>query len=443
MTEQMNTPHSPGLSDPDRPKVKVRREVITYLMCSDELCPDCNKRKSMDKAGIRVCQDCGTEFTLAKGETVIDRAVMAGDLNADRMIDAFLLAVLMQGGSDLHISAGSPPLMRHYGTLHKLDFPVITKNDSVQIVKELLTIEQMEKFEGDKSIDISYEIRTDDNVFRFRVNLYQQQRGFSGAFRVIPQRIPSFKELRLPPVVDSFTRLFSGLVLVTGPSGCGKTTTLAALIDYINETRSDHIITLEDPIEYVHKMKNCFVRQRAIGQHSRSFAASLRAAMREDPDIIQVGEMRDLETMQLAMTAAETGHLVLGTMPTTNAARTIDRIIDSFPPAQQPQVRIMLSESLKGIISQKLVRTVDGKQVPAVEIIVSTPSLAHLVRDQKTFKLPSLVQTSKHLGMQTLEDSLIILCKEGIISQREGRLAASDPVVFDEMLAGRKIEYKE
>jgi len=430
-------------TDQSPAKVKVRREVVTYLMCSDELCPDCNKRKSIDKAGIRVCQDCGGEFTLAKGDTAIDRPVMSGDLQDGRTVDAFLLAVLMKGGSDIHLSAGSPPIMRLYGKLYKLDFPPVSKAESEKIMKEILTTEQLEKFDGDKNIDISYELKVDDNTFRFRVNIYQQQRGWSAAFRVIPQRIPTFKELRLPPIVDSFTRLHAGLILITGPSGCGKTTTLAALIDHINQNREDHIITLEDPIEYVHKMKNCYVRQRAIGHHTRSFAASLRAAMREDPDIIQVGEMRDLETMQLAMTAAETGHLVLGTMPTTNAARTIDRIIDSFPPAQQPQVRIMLSESLKGIISQKLIPTKDEKQVPAVEVIVSTPSLAHLVRDQKTFKIPSVVQTSRHLGMQTLEDSLLALYKEGIITEHDARLAANDQVVIEEMLAGKTVEYKD
>ena len=416
----------------ERKKVKVRREVVTYLMCSDELCPECNRRKSIDKTGIRVCQDCGTEFTLGKGEA-IDKPT-SGELGKDRIIDAFLLTALKKGGSDLHISAGSPPIMRHYGKLERLDFPVITRAESHKILKEILTGEQFEKFEGDKNIDISYELKVDDKNFRFRVNIYQQQWGWSGVFRVIPQVIPSFKTLRLPPVVDHFTRLYSGLVLVTGPSGCGKTTTVASLVAHMNENREDHIITLEDPIEYIHEMKKCYIRQRTIGQHTRSFGSALRSAMREDPDIIIVGELRDLETMQLAMTAAETGHLVLATMPTTNAARTIDRIIDSFPPAQQPQIRIMLSESLKGIVSQKLLPTKDGKQVPAVEVIVSTPSLAHLVRDQQTFKLPSLIETSRNLGMQTLEDSLLILYKEGVISEKEARLAANDIVVMGELI---------
>jgi len=418
----------------DKKKVKVRREVISYLMCSDEVCPDCNKRRSMDRTGIRVCQDCGTEFTLAKGEA-IDKPVLTGELKDERIIDAFLLTALKEGASDLHISAGSPPIVRIYGTLKRLDFPVITRGESQKIIKEVLTGEQLERFEGDKNIDVSYELKVDDKIYRFRVNIYQQQLGWSGVFRVIPQIIPSFKELRLPPVVDHFTRLYAGLVLVTGPSGCGKTTTVASLVAYMNENREDHIITLEDPIEYIHKMKKCFIRQRSIGQHTRSFGSALRSAMREDPDIIIVGELRDLETMQLAMTAAETGHLVLGTMPTTNAARTIDRIIDSFPPAQQPQIRIMLSESLKGIISQKLLPTVDGKQIPAVEVIVSTPSLAHLVRDQQTFKLPSLIETSRHIGMQTLEDSLLKLYKDGIISEKEARLAANDAVLMSELIA--------
>jgi twitching motility protein PilT len=329
-------------------------------------------------------------------------------------IDTFFKLMLDSKASDLHIAVGNKPILRQYGRLIPVKYNVLTQDECKSLIYEILKTEQVKEFEEKKDMDFSYELV---GVGRFRANICMQRLGIEGSFRRVSSDIPTFEELGLPDVVKKLIRYHQGLVLVTGPTGVGKTTTLAAMIDSINRDRKDHIITVEDPIEYIHPSKNCLVNQREVGKHTLSFQNALRAALREDPDIIFVGEMRDLETISLAITAAETGHLVFGTLHTSSAHKTVDRIIDVFPPAQQPQIRTMLSESLRGVISQVLVRRADGNGMVAVlEILVGTISLANMIRDGKTFQIPSVMQTGKNLGMQTMDDALMKKVEQGIIN---------------------------
>lgn len=332
-----------------------------------------------------------------------------------------------ESASDVHISSGEPPIMRIHGDMRMLDMPPLAKEEVHGFLYEILSDRQRKTFEETHEIDFSIDLK---NIARFRVNAFVQNRGESIVFRNIPTKIPSFEELNLPSVMAEIARKPKGLVLVTGPTGSGKSTTLAAMVDLINTEQRSHILTIEDPIEFVHKTKNCLVSQRELGPHTHSFANALRAALREDPDVILVGEMRDLETISLAMTAAETGHLVLATLHTSSAAKTVDRVIDVFPPGQQAQIRVMFSESINAVISQTLLKAKKGGRVAALEIMVATPAIRNLIREGKTAQIPSSIQTGKQYGMQSMDNALISLYKNDIVEKEEIINRISNPNVI-------------
>ena len=321
------------------------------------------------------------------------------------------------GASDLHLSVGSVPVLRVHGEIKFMnERGALSSDDLEKLVYPIMEPDIRKTFEELRDADCAYEI---PGVSRFRVNVFEDRKGLGSVIRTIPVDILTVEQLNLPKVCLDLCYLTKGLVLVTGPTGSGKSTTLAAMVDYINKNRSDHIITIEDPIEFVHENKNCLVNQRQVGNHTKSFKAALRAALREDPDIVLVGEMRDLETIAIAIETAETGHLVFGTLHTTTAVATVDRIIDQFPPDQQEQIRTMLADSLKGVIAQVLCKKKEGGRAAALEILLGNAALASLIREGKTFQIPSIMQTSKSQGMLTMNDSLFRLVKEGVVEAKE------------------------
>jgi twitching motility protein PilT len=320
--------------------------------------------------------------------------------------------------SDMHLGVNAPPIWRRFGTLHPIwpDAIPLTPQQTETLAASFLTESQLHTLHERGDIDFAYA----NSFGRFRASVVRHRLGFDLVFRIIQNRVRTMDELGLPPALKTLTQYHNGLVLVTGAVGSGKSTTLAALVEEINSTRHDHIITLEDPIEYVIQSKGCHVTQREVHTHTRSFGAALRGALREDPDVIMVGEMRDLETIQLAITASETGHLVLGTLHTGNASRTLDRVLDVFPVDQREQIRIMVSESLRGIVSQQLVPKKDGSgRVLALEILTNTPAVGNVIRESKTFMLPGIIQTGRKNGMRLMDDSLTELYQQGVISQEE------------------------
>jgi twitching motility protein PilT len=329
------------------------------------------------------------------------------------MIKKFLQLVLETGASNLHIATGEPPILRVNGTLQRTDFAAFDSDQVKSICYSFLTPKQIEQFEKTNELDLSTGI---EGMGRFRVNIYRDRIGMAAAFRIITEKIPSLEQLGLPATTKDVAKLPRGLVLVTGPTGSGKSTTLAAIIDWINTHRAEHILTIEDPIEFVHKSKKSLINQREVGADTYSFQAALKSSLREDPDVILIGEMRDLETISLAVTAAETGHLVFGTLHTSSAATTIDRLVDVFPHEQQTQIRIQLSGSLKAVLSQTLLpkKTGDGRCM-AMEIMTVTPGIANLIREGKTSQIYSAIQTGRKEGMQTLEASLADLYKQGLV----------------------------
>jgi twitching motility protein PilT len=336
-----------------------------------------------------------------------------------------LLQVLERNASDLHLTAGSPPMIRQHGKLHALDYPRLTPQTTREVVYSILTNDQRQKLETDWQIDLAYSI---PGQARFRVNAYFQRAALSAALRLIPNEMPSLGELGLPPVLEEFTKKPRGFVLVTGPTGSGKSTTLAAMLDLINEVRHEHILTIEDPIEFLHKHKRCIVNQRELGADAQSFGLGLKAALRQDPDVILVGEMRDLETIATALTAAETGHLVFATLHTQDTAQTVDRIVDVFPPEQQQQVRVQLSVSLQGIVTQQLLPRADGQgRIAACEILVPTPAVRNLVREGKTHQIYSALQTGGQFGMQTMDAALAQLVREHKITRELAESRSSAP----------------
>jgi twitching motility protein PilT len=344
-----------------------------------------------------------------------------------------VLAALERRASDIHITAGAPPTIRVRGRLIALeDFPVLGVQDTREIVYSIMSDGQRQQFENMRQVDFSYSV---PRTARLRVNAYQQRGAVSAALRVIPGKTESLEKLGMPTVVREMASLPRGIVLVTGPTGSGKSTTLAAMLDEINTTRDDHILTIEDPIEFLHNHKRCLVNQRELGSDALSFAEGLRAALREDPDVILVGEMRDLETISTALTAAETGHLVLATLHTQDAPQTIDRIIDVFPPHQQQHVRVMLSVALQGVVAQQLLPTADGSgRVPAVEVLIPTPAVRNLIREGKTHQIYSAIQTGGEYGMQTMDASLTELVRAGKISREVARRRASVPTELARLL---------
>ncbi len=306
--------------------------------------------------------------------------------------------------SDLHLGVGEPPVLRINGKLEKMDLPILTVEEVKNIINSILTNNQKTRYEEDWELDFSLEAK---NIARFRVNVYKQRKGDALAFRLIPAVIKSIEDLELPLQIKEFVNYQRGLILATGPTGSGKSTTLAAIMDLINKERHDHIITIEDPIEFIHENKNCIINQREVGYHTKSFANALRSALREDPDVILVGELRDLATISMAITAAETGHVVMATLHTNDCATTVDRLIDVFPPEQQRQVRVQLAASLKAVIAQSLIPRIDKKGlIAATEIMVGTTAISSLIREGKTHQIPSIIQTSAKDGMQTMDQGL-------------------------------------
>ncbi len=343
-------------------------------------------------------------------------------------LDPFFKLMLDTGASDLHLSTGNPPLLRVHGDLQRVKYKVLEEEELREMLYEVAPEEVIKKFEEEGDIDFGLEI---PGLARFRANYFRQRKGIAAAFRLIPTKIKTIEELGLPPILNKLALLPKGLVLVTGPTGSGKSTTLAAIIDYANRMRYDHIITIEDPIEFVHEPKNCLINQREVGIHTKSFASALRSALREDPDIIMVGEMRDLETISLALEAALTGHLVFSTLHTISASKTVDRIIEIFPPDQQAQVRSSLADSLKAIISQTMFKRVDRLgRIVATEILIATPAVRNLIRENKTYQIPSVIQTGRKYGMMSLDDCIMDYLKKGWISPEEAFIKAIDKTRF-------------
>ena len=330
--------------------------------------------------------------------------------------------------SDLHLSSGLPPMIRVHGDMRRINLPAMAHKDVHAMIYDIMNDEQRKIYEENKEVDFSFEV---PNLARFRVNAFIQQRGAAAVMRTIPSKVFSLEDLKAPAIFTDISSFPRGLVLVTGPTGSGKSTTLAAMIHYINEKEQGHILTVEDPIEFVHESRKCLINQREVGRDTLSFNNALRSALREDPDVILVGEMRDLETIRLAMTAAETGHLVFGTLHTSSAAKTIDRIIDVFPADEKEMVRAMLSESLRAVISQTLLKTKDGAgRVAAHEIMICTPAIRNLIREAKVPQMYSAIQTSQGMGMQTLDQCLVNLVKTNAIASSEARAKAVNKDLF-------------
>lgn len=342
-----------------------------------------------------------------------------------------LLAFSVQhNASDLHLSAGTPPLIRVDGDVRKLNIPALNHKEVHALVYEIMTDRQRKEYEENLETDFSFEV---PNLARFRVNAFVQNRGAAAVFRTIPSEVLTLDDLGAPDIFKTISENPRGLVLVTGPTGSGKSTTLAAMVDYINTTRHDHVLTIEDPIEFVHSNKLCLVNQREVHRDTHSFSNALRSALREDPDVILVGELRDLETIRLAMTAAETGHLVFGTLHTTSAPKTIDRIIDVFPGEEKDMVRSMLSESLRAVISQTLLKKVGGGRVAAHEIMIGVPAIRNLIREDKIAQMYSVIQTGAATGMQTMDQCLVNLVNRGMVSQKDAMTKAQDKNTFGTM----------
>ncbi len=355
-------------------------------------------------------------------------SAVQASLAGERKLDRVLTQAMQLHASDVHIHTGLPIQMRVGGRLLKANSAPLLPAQSESLILEILTEIERAQFTAHNDLDFAYTI---PGVGRYRGNVYRQRRGIDAVFRPIPLEPPTLDDLGLPSSLAKLTGYHQGLVLVTGPAGCGKSSTMAALINLINEDRPDHIITVEDPIEFAHRSKTCVVNQRQVRKHTGSFASALRAALREDPDVIAIGELRDLETISLAITAAETGHLVLGTLHTNDAARTINRILDAYPPDQQSQIRAMISESLRAIVSQKLVPTVDGsRRVPALEILLVNIAVSNLIREERVFQLRSVMQTGRNLGMRLFDDSLLELVRAGTISKETARKHCDDPKLF-------------
>ena len=347
-------------------------------------------------------------------------------------IDQFLRLMVQQKGSDLHLTVGSPPIIRQHGELTRVKFRELSAQDMQALVYEIMTPAQRTAFEETNDVDFAYEIA---DVARFRVNVFRQRKGMGSVMRTIPSKVLSADDLGLPEGIRRFCKLNKGLVLVTGPTGSGKSTTLAAMIDLINTTRPDHILTIEDPVEFVHLNKLGLINQREVGNHTKSFASALKAALREDPDVILVGEMRDLETISLGLTAAETGHLVFGTLHTASAAKTVDRIINVFPADEQEQVRAMLGESLRGVVAQQLLRKADGSgRVAALEVMVGTPAIGNMIREAKTHQIPSMIQTGKKDGMQMMDQAILDFLMKKVIAPEEAYAKAHNKAEFTQYL---------
>ncbi|HSR89781.1 MAG TPA: type IV pilus twitching motility protein PilT [Gemmatimonadales bacterium] len=357
--------------------------------------------------------------------------------DARARMEALLRRTVETGSSDLHLRTGEPPIFRRDGDLERHEGPELRAEEVEAMLTSIMATRELDEFRDGGDADWAYEL---PNTARFRANAAVERRGPMGVFRVIPSQIQTVEQLGISAEIQKLCYLPKGLVLVTGPTGSGKSTTLAALVDLINRTRTDHILTIEDPIEFVHSPQKCVVTQRQVGFHTKSFKQALRAALREDPDVIMVGEMRDLETVSIAIETAETGHLVFGTLHTTTAASTVDRIIDQFPADRQSQIRVMLSESLKGVIAQVLCPKIGGGRVAAKEVLLSIPAIANLIREGKTFQIPSIMQTNRKAGMVTLNDALIELVEKKAVEAKDAYAKSADKTGFAAALKAKRLD---
>jgi twitching motility protein PilT len=356
-------------------------------------------------------------------------------------IDAFFKLMHEQNASDLHLMAGQPPALRIHGDIERVKYKTLENDELRAMLYEIAAEDKIKTFEETGDIDFGYEI---PQLARYRANFFMQKNGVAAVFREIPSSIMNCEQLGLPSVMAKLASLPRGLVIVTGPTGSGKSTTLAAIIDEANRTRSDHIVTIEDPIEFVHQSRGCLVNQRELGIHTKSFSAALRGALREDPDIILVGEMRDLTTISLAIEAASTGHLVFSTLHTTSAAKTVDRIVEVFPSEEQGQIRSTLADGIRAIISQTLFKRIDKKgRIPALEILIATPAVRNLIREAKSHQIPSMVQTGKKYGMQLLDDAIMDLFNKGKISADDAYMKANEKGRFRPLLNAPPTDFTE
>jgi len=356
-------------------------------------------------------------------------------------IDAFFKLMNEQGASDLHLTSGQPPALRIRGEIERIKYKVLDSDDLREMLYEIAPEQKIKSFEESGDIDFGYEI---PGLARYRANFFMQKNGVAAVFREIPSAIMTAEQLGLPEVVSKLATLPRGLILVTGPTGSGKSTTLAAVVDVANRARKDHIITVEDPIEFVHQSQSCIVNHREVGVHTNSFSTALRGALREDPDIILVGEMRDLETISLAVEAASTGHLVFSTLHTSSAYKTVDRIIEVFPSSEQPLIRSTLSDGLRAVIAQVLFKRIDRKgRVVALEILIANPAVRNLIREAKTHQIPSMIQTGKKFGMILLDDSIMTLYTKGMISAEEAYSKANDKGRFRPLLKTAPSDFTE
>jgi len=356
-------------------------------------------------------------------------------------IDAFFELMNKQEASDLHLAAGQQPAIRIRGEIERVKYHILESDELRSMLYEITPEHKIKQFEETGDVDFAYEI---PGLARYRANYYMQKDGVAAAFREIPTKIQTAKDLGLPAVITKLASLPRGLVLVTGPTGSGKSTTLASILDEANRTRKDHIITIEDPIEFVHESKGCIVNHREVGLHTKTFSAALRGALREDPDIILVGEMRDMETIALAVEAANTGHLVFSTLHTTSAAKTVDRIIEVFPPGEQTQIRSTLADGIRAVISQTLLKRIDRPgRVAALEVMIATPAVRNLIREAKTYQLPSMIQTGKKYGMQLLDDAIMDLLNGGIVSADDAYQRSNDKARFRPYLRTQPTDFTE
>ena len=356
-------------------------------------------------------------------------------------IDAFFKLMHEQNASDLHLVSGQPPVLRIRGDMERIKYKLLENDELKSMLYEIAPEEKVKVFEETGDVDFGYEI---PGLARYRANFFMQKYGCAAVFREIPAEIMTAEQLGLPPVIPKLASLPRGLVLVTGPTGSGKSTTLAAIIDVANRERKDHIITVEDPIEFVHRSQNCIVNHREVGLHTASFSAALRGALREDPDIILVGEMRDLETISLAIEAASTGHLVFSTLHTSSAAKTVDRVIEVFPASEQPQIRSTLSDGLRAVIAQVLFKRIDKKgRCAALEILIATPAVRNLIREAKTHQISSMIQTGKKYGMQLLDDAIMDLLNKGWIDSDEAYMKSNDKSKFRPFLKNPPVDFTD
>jgi len=385
-------------------------------------------------ASIRLVTSAPQAAIAADGDVIGN---FDGADRARAALDALLRTMVEKGASDLHLRCGEPPILRLHGEMARLDQAPLEPTALDAMLRSIMPERNRREYIDSSDTDYAYEL---EGLARFRANALKDRRGPAAVFRQIPATVVTVEQMGITPEVQKLCQLNKGLVLVTGPTGSGKSTTLCSLIDLVNRSRSDHVITIEDPIEFVHPNKKCIITQRQVGVHTGSFKSALRAALREDPDIILVGELRDLETVSIAIETAETGHLVFGTLHTTTAAGTIDRIIDQFPADRQAQIRVMLAESLKGVISQTLCKKIGGGRVAAREVLLSITAVTNLIREGKTFQIPTVMQTSKRLGMVTLNDALLELVDGGLIEPLEGYTKAIDKTMFVGALKARGLD---